>query len=211
MIHVFLAGEGPNELGAFGKEESFQPASEKERRNSPGVLEALLRHVQADGWEVAGGIRWQNIRKLQVGVGKKGEEASVHRAFHHAKKRGCHVLAFTRDRDKPKYAHRVEEIETAIAALAATGDGPAIIGGVAIEKLESWLVAIAGIVGSEGMSRPEEVLSRLGIAEKDTEAMINLVTAADLSRIPADAKSLLLWLTRARAVLPARVKERAAE
>lgn len=211
MIHVFIAGEGPNELGAFGKEESFQPASDKERRKSPGVIEALLRHVQADGWEVTGGIRWMNIRKLQVGVGKKGEEASVHRAFHHAKKRGCHVLAFTRDRDKPKYAHRVDEIETAISELDRVENGPAIIGGVAIEKLESWLVAITGRAGSEGMLRPEEVLSKLGIAEKDTEAMINLVTDADLSRVPADATSLLLWLDRARAVLPARVKERAAE
>ncbi len=72
MIRVFLAGEGPNELGAFGKEESFQPSNDKERRQSPGVLEALLRHVQEDGWEVTGGIRWKDIRKLQVGGGKKG-------------------------------------------------------------------------------------------------------------------------------------------
>ena len=211
MIHVFLAGEGPNELGAFGKEESFQPSSDKERRKSPGVLEALLRHVQEDGWEVTGGVRWKDIRKLQVGVGKKGEEASVHRAFLHAQKRGCHVLVFTRDRDKPKYKHRVDEIEAAIASLDGDGDGPAIIGGVAIEKLESWLVALAGIAGSEGMTRPEDVLSKRGIAEKDTEAMLNLVNDADLTRIPADAVSLRAWLDRARAVLPARVKERAAE
>jgi hypothetical protein len=167
--------------------------------------------VHADGWEVTGGIRWQNIRKLQVGAGGRGEEASVHRAHFHAKKRGCHVFAFARDRDKPKFAHRVKEIEAAITALDAADDGPSVIGGVAIEKLESWLVALTGKPGSEGMARPEEVLSKLGIAEKDTEAMINLVIDADLSRIPADATSLLLWLDRARAVLPARVKERAAE
>ena len=41
--------------------------------------------------------------------------------------------------------------------------------------------------------------------------MVDAVTDADLSRIPADAKSLLRWLDRARTVLPARVKERAAE
>ncbi len=121
------------------------------------------------------------------------------------------MLAFTRDRDKPKYEHRVKEIEAAIAALDRDEDGPAIIGAVAIEKLESWLVALAGIAGSEGMTRPEEVLSRRGIAEKDTEAMLNLVTDAALSRIPADAVSLRTWLDRARAVLPARVKERSAE
>jgi hypothetical protein len=211
VINVFLAGEGPNELGAFGKEESFQPATEKERRESPGVLEALLRHVQADGWKVTGGVRWKDIRKLQVGAGKRGEEASVGRAHFHAQKRGCQVLAFVRDRDKSKYAHRVDEIETAIVALDGAGEGPAIIGGVAIEKLESWLVAITGKAGSEEMTRPEETLSTLGIAGKDTEAMVNVVLNADLSRIPDDAMSLRRWLTRARAVLPPCVKQRAVE
>ena len=211
MIKVFLAGEGPNELGDFGKEESFQPTSDKERRNRPGVLEALLRHVQPEGWQVIGGIRWKNIRKLTVGAGKKGEEDSVHRAHFHANKRGCQVLAFARDRDKPKYAHRVKDIDAAIKVLDAAGDGPAIIGGVPIEKLESWLVAIAGVRGSEAMTRPEEALSTLGIGDKDTEAMVRHVEERGLDGISADAVSLLAWLARARAVLPLQVKQRATE
>jgi hypothetical protein len=201
VIKVFLAGEGPNELGDFGKEESFQPSGDKERRNRPGVLEALLRHVQPEGWEVAGGIRWKNIRKLTVGAGKKGEEESVHRAHFHAKKRGCQVLAFARDRDKPKYAHRVTDIDAAIKALDDAGDGPSIIGGVSVEKLESWLVAIAGIRGSEAMTRPEEALNPLGIGDKDTEAMVRHVEERGLDGIAVDAVSLRLWLDRARSVL----------
>ena len=203
MIKVFLAGEGPNELGDFGNEESFQPTGDKERRNRPGVLEALLRRVQPEGWEVTGGIRWVNLRKLKVGAGKRGEEESVHRAHFHAKKRGCQVLAFARDQDKPRYAHRVDEIEAAMAALESAGDGPAIIGGVAIEKLESWLVAVASIRGSEAMTRPEEALSTLGIDEKDTDAMVRHVEERGIDGVSADAASLRRWLDRARTILAA--------
>lgn len=193
MIRVILAGEGKNELGDFALEPPFRSA-----KPTPGVVEALLRQIRPDGWQIVDAILWKKIPKLQVGIGKKGEEHNVYRAFHHAKKRGCDVFAFTRDRDKAKFAHREHDIERAIQALKSdASNGPAVAGGVAIEKLESWLAAIAGTHGSEALRRPEEILARLGVSDKDTTAMVSLVEGNGLGKIPHDARSLLRWLDRA--------------
>jgi hypothetical protein len=194
LIRVILAGEGKNELGGFAVEPSF-----RDDEPEPGVVEALLRQVRPEGWKVVDAILWKNIPKLRVGIGGKGEELNVQRAFHHAKKRGCEVFAFTRDRDKAKFAHREDGIERAIEGLGSTADKqPAVVGGVAIEKLESWLVAVAGHHGSEGMRRPQERLAELGMDEKDTAAMVRLVEENGVTNIPADAHSLRRWLERAR-------------
>lgn len=195
MIRVILAGEGKNDLGSFAGKVAFHDDTE------PGVIETLLRQIRPEGWKVVDAIVWSKIPKLQVGIGKKGEEYNVYRAFHHAKKRGCEIFAFTRDRDKPKFADRDADIERALDTLKNTADGPAVVGGVAIEKLESWLAAIAGTHGFEALRRPEAILSSHGIDEKDTRAMVRFVEQTGLGNIPADARSLRRWLERARAAL----------
>lgn len=197
MIRIILAGEGKNELGGFSLEVVYRGD-----RPDPGVLEALLRQVRPDGWTIVDAILWKKMPKLQVGMRGKGEELNVRRAHYHAKKRGCDVFAFSRDRDKARFAHREEDIERAIEAIAASSDaGPSIIGGVAIEKLESWLAAIAGVQGSESLRRPEEKLAELGVGEKDTDAMVRFVEERGLGEIPADARSLRRWLDRAEQAL----------
>jgi hypothetical protein len=198
VIRVILAGEGRNELGDLAIEEEYRP-----RALRPGVVEALLREVRRDGWEIVDALPWKKLPKLQVGIGKKGEEHNVRRAYHHARKRGCDVFVFTRDRDSVKFSHRDEDIERAIDGLTANGEdgSPAIVGGVAIEKLESWLVALAGDVRSEEARKPEERLHKLGIADKDTAAMVIFVETRGLAAIPDDARSLRRWLTRAREAL----------
>lgn len=199
MIRVIVAGEGKNELGGFAVARAFRGDDP-----APGVVEALLRQIRPEGWKVVDVILWKDIPKLQVGIGKRGEEHNVHRAVHHARKRGCEILAFTRDRDKAKFAHREADIEQALEALKRdAGAGPRVIGGIAIEKLESWLAAVAGKHGSEALRRPEEILADLGIEEKDTAAMVRLVEETGLGAIPSDAHSLLRWLDRAREALEA--------
>jgi hypothetical protein len=195
VIRIILAGEGKNELGSFDVEPPFRADPE------PGVLEALLRHVRREGWLVVDGIRWRKLPKLQVGIGRRGEEHNVLRAHHHARRRGCDVLVFTRDRDGAKFAHREADIERALDALKDAGEGPVVVGGVAIEKLESWLAAVAGCRRSEDLRRPEEKLAELGIAEKSTSAMVKLVEERGLGGVPDDARSLRHWLARAKDAL----------
>lgn len=196
MIRIFLAGEGRNELGSLWVEEAFRPG-----RPEPGVLEALLRQVRADGWEVIGAVRWTRLTKLQVGIGKKGEEQNVRRAFHHARKRGCDVLVFSRDRDGPRFAHREEDIERAISSLSSEHEGTAIVGAVAVEKLEAWMLAVSGTRRSEELRRPEDHLTEAGIPPKDTAAMVALVERLGLTSIPPDAASLRRWLALAAEAL----------
>ncbi|MEZ4299820.1 MAG: hypothetical protein R3B70_33030 [Polyangiaceae bacterium] len=198
MIQIFLAGEGRNELGDHASEEPY-----RSDRPSPGVLEALLAQVQPSGWKIAGAVRWRDLPKLRVGLGKRGEEHNVRAAHHHAKKRGCHVLAFSRDRDNPKFAHRTDDIERAITDLATDPAGPSIIGAVAIERLESWLLATFGEHGSESHRHPESHLESKGLPSKDTAAMVAHIERTGLAAIPPDARSFNLWLTRARAALTA--------
>lgn len=195
MIRVFLAGEGKNELGSFSIDAQFRDGPE------PGVLETLLRQVRREGFQIVGAIVWSKLPKLQVGIGGRGEELNVLRAHHHAGRRGCDVLVFTRDRDGVKYAHRDVDIERALTTLHESGEGPTVVGGVAIEKLESWLAAIAGHHRSEEMRRPEEKLAELGVGEKDTTAMVQLIEEKGLTGIPDDARSLHRWLERARKAL----------
>jgi hypothetical protein len=105
LIRVILAGEGKNDLGSFSVEAAFRGDPE------PGVVETLLRHLRREGWQVVDAILWKKLPKLQVGIRGRGEELNVLRAYHHAKRRGCDILAFTRDRDGVKYAHRDEDID----------------------------------------------------------------------------------------------------
>jgi hypothetical protein len=113
LIRVILAGEGKNELGSFGVEAAFRDEPE------PGVVETLLRHVRREGWQVVDAILWKKLPKLQVGIRGRGEELNVLRAYHHARRRGCDILVFTRDRDGVKYAHRDEGIPATRARFAA--------------------------------------------------------------------------------------------
>lgn len=196
MIRVIIAGEGRNELGGFATEAAF-------RKDEPetGVIEALLRQVRPDGWQVVDAIPWKKAPKLQVGIAGKGEALNVQRAYHHAKKRGCEILAFIRDRDGVKFARRETDIERAIVSIAETNEGPALVGGVAIEKIESWVAAIAGAPQSEKLRRPEEKLEALGIRNKDTAGMVQVVEQYGLQSIPVDAESLRRWLERAEQAL----------
>ena len=127
-----------------------------------------------------------------------------------AQEAGCEVLVFSRDVDNEP--ERDQAIEDGIERVPETiPDPPAVIGGVAIPKLEGWILAILGVKGTESLSsnRAEQTLARKGVALKDGRAMVEVVENADLAKIPPDAASLRTWLKRAQAVLPKLVAERA--
>jgi len=191
MIKVFIAGEGRNELGGWYDEEPY-------RQQMPGVIEAMLRKLKQDGWQVAGGIRWAKIRKYQFGMRGRGDYRNVCAAALLARENCCQVLAFVRDRDGNTARQR--QVENAIQEQERDNpQGPRIIGGMAIEKLESWLLSMTGRSRSEDKRRPENELGSLGI--RNTGEMVDLVNSTDLSTIPRDAHSLRNWLERARQAL----------
>ncbi|HVI04371.1 MAG TPA: hypothetical protein VM869_37045 [Enhygromyxa sp.] len=194
MIEVFLAGEGRNELGGWCVEPSYRDPAP-----APGVLEALARQVAPSGWCVRDAMQWKNIPKLAVGSKGKGvERKAILAARLHAMERGCAVLMFSRDRDGSKNTARQHEVEQTLAELASE-DCIAIVGGIAVERLESWLLAVSGRTGTESLrvEKTDSELEALGVPAKDTAAMVELVERRGTASLPSDAASLSAWLQRA--------------
>jgi hypothetical protein len=191
---VFLAGEGPNDLGGWARHPSYRDP------HAPGVVESLLRKIDPDAWEIVDAMPWKRFRKLQVSRHGRAEERNIRAMILHARERACDTVVFTRDRDGD--ADRQMQIERAVIAVEGEVGCPEIVGGVAVERLESWLVALSGRTGSEAMrdAQVDEILAQLEVPPKDTRAMVALVDRTDLARIPDDAASLTRWMARAREV-----------
>lgn len=199
MKKVLLVGEGANELGGWSGDSSYQ------EDGTPGVVESLLRKVQEEGWKIVRGLQWKSIRKYKANVREGREVRNVLGAVLEGKETQCDIVVFVRDRDGTNAnanEQRQKDIEKGLALVSSEiREPPKVIGGVAVKKIESWLVAISGTNGSEGIRRPEEILETLGMASKDTAAMAEFVRQRGLDAIPEDASSLNLWLSRARQAL----------
>ena len=199
MIDVFLAGEGPNELGSWARDPVYRSQT-PDGVPLPGVLESLLRKVRPDGWTTRDAILWKHIRKLQARVPGRADERNVRALILKAREAGCHVVAFSRDTDG--HSEVDFNVETAIADHEQTGDGSIrVAGGTADPKLEAWVLALKGEHHCEDRGHLQERLEKLGVGPKDTPAMVAVVEQADLSAVPEDAHSLVRWLGRARAAL----------
>jgi hypothetical protein len=73
---------------------------------------------------------------------------------------------------------------------------PTIVGGVAIEAIEAWTLALHGERGGHRHARPRERLSALSITNQ-----VAVFEAGDLEHPDLDAPSLKRWIDRARAAL----------
>lgn len=191
MIEFFLAGEGASELGSRSGDPRYHSDE------SDGVLQALLRAVRPEGWRVVGAIDWQRIRKLRVNAPGKGDARNVRAAHLHAAESGADVLAFVRDRDRDE--DRGRDIDAAVAALE--GQKPATVGGVAIESIEGWLLAIAGRTHSEAVRHPEKETPALGLPTKRGPDYAAHIEKHGLRLVPKDAASLNKWLECAKQAL----------
>ncbi|MBI4706259.1 MAG: hypothetical protein HY744_34615 [Deltaproteobacteria bacterium] len=196
-MKVFLGGEGPDELGSWVYERPYRDA----KSMRPGVVEALLRKVSAAGWAVVDGLPWRLIRKYRHGREMHAAEMrNVLGLALRAAEAGCQILAFVRDRDGDDARER--DVEAGIGDAKARFPQLKIVGGVAIEELEAWLLALLGSSGTEAMHDAKALLADLHEV-RSTEQKVELVEQADLPRVPKDAVSLKAWLGRAEDVLQA--------
>jgi hypothetical protein len=203
-VKMWLAGEGPSEIGDrhMGGERV-------------GVLEALLRRVEAKGWTVDRASLWKDIRKFTAGGALRGagDDRSVQRLVLHAYEAGCEVVAFSRDRDSDP--DRNSAIEQGIAAATATWPDIGVVGGIARPCIEGWVLALAGTKNTDEMSRPRcdlELEARsIESGHGSVEAFVEIVEEADLASLPNGCDSLITWLDRARAVLPRAIHGSAAD
>jgi hypothetical protein len=185
VIRVLVAGEGPHELGDWAKEPQYRPQHPRD-----GVLLALMRRIQPDGWTVGRAVVWRHIRRFRVGE-RTGDDLNLRRLALDAREAECDVIVFSRDRDRDEARQRA--IEGTLAAWPATD--PRVGGGLAVESMEGWIRALRGERGSENHRWPK--------LPDGTTAFVALVESADLDRLPADAASLRLWLERVRVALGA--------
>jgi hypothetical protein len=190
VIKVFLAGEGATELGGWSREKVYRDPTP-----ATGVLEALLKKVRPSGWIVVEAICWKSIRKYQARPKMSAELRNVLGVALHAKEVGAEVLAFTRDRDRD--TTREAEISEGIARSVSLFEPcPRIVGGVAIEAIEAWTLALHGQRRGHRHPRPKEELAAASITDQ-----IAVVEAASLDNPDLDAPSLKSWIERARAAL----------
>ncbi len=190
-VKVWLGGEGRNELGGRGD----VPPTER-----CGVIEALLRRVESDGWRVFGCTRWDQIVKYRAGVGG-AEERNVLGLILRAAEERVEAVAFARDVDSDP--DRAKKIEAAIEKAASIIKPPVpivIIGGPAKPALEGWVLALHGVRDTDDMSRPRtrDLLVERGIEPKKTDGYVEVIDKADLGALPPGCESLRRWLDRAK-------------
>lgn len=188
-MRVFLAGEGKAELGDWAKHPSYHSSPPES-----GLIEALLHRVQKDGWEVGGAVCWKNIPKYRAAHSRHpAEVANVLGLVMKARAACCNVVAFSRDRDRDQ--QRAQDVQAGIARAREIPDCPAIIGGMAVEALESWVASLQGQRKAEASADPAQLLDHTDVAH-----MCAVAENAALSELPTDAESLRAWLCQAACV-----------
>ena len=94
-------------------------------------------------------------------------------------------------------------IEAGIERLEQTAQ-VRVIGGVAVESIDAWVLACCDDPKAEGHKQPKAVLHAVhGIGTCDRK--VARVREKDLTKLPKTAKSLTAWLRKAREVAQARV------
>lgn len=188
MIRVLIAGEGSNELGPLPRTR-FEEAG---AGGGSGVIEAMMAEVRSSGWTIRAAIVWKDVTKLTVNTPGDGDARTVAVLALRARELGCNALVFLRDRDGDSSRERA--IRDAIVEASRGPRHLHIAGGVPIEKLECWLLALKGEKNAHADPDPEKSLDeRHGVPPKRGTAMVQLVRSSGLLAVPPDATSLWRW------------------
>ena len=197
MIRIYLCGEGRTELGGRAGHPAYHDDAE------PGVLVGLLRRVHADGWMIVGACSWAMLRKFRAnapGARVPADARNVAIAALMAREAGADVLVLSRDDDGD--AGRRVAISRGKADGSAKVPSVRIVGGLAVQCIEAWLLALAGERGTEDLHRAR-AKAQLEVRAPDTATKVAIIDVADLDTVPDDARSLHAWLADARAVFDA--------
>jgi hypothetical protein len=192
-VKLLLSGEGYDDIGDWAKEPMY-------RAKPPeiGVIEALLRKLEAGELTIRDAVAWKRIPKFRAGDHAHPETRNVLGLAVKADDMRCDALVFVRDRDRDE--DRQADIENGIELAQSKFPDLAIAGGVAVEEIEAWILAILGERRSEHHADAKHVLKENhSIAGR--ASMIGALEDKDLGKIPADATSLRTWINRASAAL----------
>jgi hypothetical protein len=209
---VFLVGEGKTELGSWANE------PERQDDSSPGILKTLLRKVKETGWEIKAARRWKSvgkdskvkpIRRYRTGIHLKPEEQTIRGACLLAKEKGCEIIAFSRDidGDSDYNKNRKRDIESGILKVSEDYPEIKIIGGCARPTIEGWILAFAGVRGTETYSKDKAneklavKLSEQGFPSQSTQVLVEFMQSYNRADVAEDAICLIQWLDSAEKIL----------
>ncbi len=195
-MRIYLGGEGVTDLGCWAHE----PAYRKDLSRI-GVIEALLRALERD-YHVAGATVWCRIHKYRAGDHRSPEVRNVQGLALDAFEARCDAVVFVRDRDRdPDREQQIAQGITLAKDLVQT-----VVGGLAIEETEAWILAILGVRGVERLANPKLVLQQRGVA--GVSAMVDRVLDRGVGDLPDDVLSLRKWLDAVQDALPERETDR---
>ena len=183
---VYLAGEGRCDIGNAAAIPSYAESAE------PGVVQALLDQFLHHNWEMAGAIAWKNIRKFRAGGHATAEERNVLGVAQMAREAKADLLVFVRDRDGDR------QRETDIVRAVARIEGLQVVGGVAVESIDAWVIAVCGDPKAETYGEPKQQLPRH--AMHCAADMVDRIRMAGPDVATAPAPSLRRWLGQLAAV-----------
>jgi hypothetical protein len=189
VIRVYLAGEGRSELGRFcDRPPYFDP------NGAEGVLEALMKTLEAREWQVVAGTTWRHVPIFRVGG---IHDAEAHRVCGHVQRaleNNCSVLIFSRDRDG--HGSMDDRIDAALSLCEHRFPALKVAGGLAKQKIEAWILLILGDRRAEEYADPA---SRLADRHQTVEGMAAVARECKPDLLPPS--SLRSWLEKVLAAL----------
>jgi hypothetical protein len=196
---LLLAGEGPDELGRWFRERPYRQSA-RDGAEVPGILEALLAKLDLAPWEIADAVRWRDRRipLYRTGERRAPETRRVLGLALLAEERHVEAVVFVRDRDGDE--EREADIEAGVAQAPGLGLATPLAGGVAVEEIEAWILALLGDRDAESHARPKEKLAEKHGLRTRTQK-VSVIEAARLDQPTVHAPSLVRFLERVRSTL----------
>lgn len=194
---IIVAGEGPDELGRWYRESPYRHMS-RDGADVPGILEALLGKLHLAPWEIVDGATWKRVPLYRAGNRRAPETRRVLGLALLGAERNADAVVFVRDRDGDR--EREADIETGIAQAPALGLTTSLAGGVAVEEIEAWILALLGDRHAEEHARPKEKLAESHGLRTRAEK-VAVIEDTQIDPVAWSATSLQRFRDRVRALL----------